>query len=108
MRTVKGLRMEEARTNARPVAFRSLPLFVRIATMLAWFMAWVLFAELVIDRHGLDAFLPLYRVGDFCPYDLLVLVLLAWSWWRMHRPPAGRAASIAARSTNPSEGGAER
>jgi len=47
--------------------FRSLPLAVRLATMLAFFLAWVLFAELIIDRHGLDTYLPFYRVGNFLP-----------------------------------------
>ena len=67
------------------ISFRRLPLVARVATMLTLFMAWVLFAELVIDRHGLDAYLPLYRVGDLCVYDLLVIALLAISWIRLHR-----------------------
>ncbi len=66
------------------VRFRSLPLVVRVATMLTYFVAWVGFAEVVIDRHGLDAYLPLYRVGDFCTYDAAVLLILAVSWWRLH------------------------
>ena len=64
------------------IRFRSLPLAVRLATMLAFFVAWILFAELIIDRHGLDAYLPYYRVGNFCPYDVAVLLILAFSWWR--------------------------
>ena len=67
------------------VAFRSLPLVVRFATFLSFFLAWVLFAELVIDRHGLDAYLPYYRVGELCPYDLAVVLLLAAGWWRAQR-----------------------
>jgi hypothetical protein len=67
------------------IRFRSLPLSVRLATMLAYFLAWVLFAELVIDRYGLDAYLPFYRVGDVCPYELVVLALLGFAWWRAHR-----------------------
>jgi len=66
------------------IRFRSLPLAVRLATMLAYFLAWVLFAELIIDRHGLDAYLPFYRVGNFCPYDVVVLLVLAFGWWRTH------------------------
>ena len=68
-----------------PIPFRRLPLVVRLSTMLTLFLAWVLFAELVIDRHGLDAYLPLYRVGNLCVYDLLVIALLAISWFRLHR-----------------------
>ena len=69
------------------VPFRSMPLAVRIATVLALFLAWVLFAELVIDRHGLDEYLPLYRVGNLCPWDIAVVALLALFWWRQHRKP---------------------
>ena len=67
-----------------PLRFRSLPLLVRLTTMLSLFMAWLLVAELVIDRHGLDEYLPLYRVGNFCTYDAAVLLVLALVWWREH------------------------
>ncbi len=67
------------------IRFRSLPLAVRISTLATWFLAWVLFAELVIDRHGLDAFLPYYRVGNFCPYDIAVIVALGIAWLRLNR-----------------------
>ena len=70
---------------AEKISFKSLPLLVRLTTMLSLFLAWLLFAELVIDRHGLDAYLPLYRVGNVCPYELAVLLLLAASWWRLHQ-----------------------
>jgi len=67
------------------IRFRDLPLAVRLATMLVFFMAWVGFAELVIDRQGLDRHLPFYRIGDLCPYDLAVLAILGFAWWRAHR-----------------------
>ena len=67
------------------IAFRSLPLIVRLTTMATLFMAWILFAELVIDRHGLDRFLPWYRVGNLCVWDLAVVALLALTWWRLQR-----------------------
>lgn len=66
-------------------AFKTLPFIERLATFLTFFFAWVLFAELVIDRHGLDAYLPFYRVGNLCPWDLAVVALLALGWWRLHR-----------------------
>jgi hypothetical protein len=68
-----------------PVSFRSLPLIVRLATMTTFFLAWVLFAEIVIDRHGLDRFLPFYRVGNLCPYDIAVVAALLLAWWRLNR-----------------------
>ena len=65
--------------------FRNLPLAVKLATCLSFFMTWVLLAEFVIDRYGFDRFLPLYRVGDVCPYELLVLAAIALFWRAAHR-----------------------
>ena len=67
------------------IRFGSLPLVVRISTLATWFLAWLLFAELVIDRHGLDSWLPYYRVGNFCPYDIAVIVALVIAWLRLNR-----------------------
>jgi hypothetical protein len=60
--------------------FASLPFIVQFATMLSLFVAWVCFEEFVIDRHGIDEYLPYYRVGNFCPYDIAAIVLLAVLW----------------------------
>jgi hypothetical protein len=73
----------------KTIAFTSLPLFVRLSALATWFMAWLLFAELVIDRHGLDTWLPYYRVGNFCPYDVAVIVALGIAWFRLNRPDPG-------------------
>jgi hypothetical protein len=65
--------------------FRTLPLSVRLATAATPFIAWVLFAEFAIDRHGLDRFLPYYRVGNICVYDVIVAALIGWFWVAQHR-----------------------
>jgi hypothetical protein len=67
------------------IQFHHLPLAVRVSTALSMFMAWVLFAEMVIDRHGLDRHLPFYRVGNLCVYDLLVALLIVTTWIWAHR-----------------------
>ena len=67
------------------IAFKSLPLIVRLSTVGNVFIAWVLIAEFVIDRYGLDAYLPLYRVGDVCVYELAVIAGCVALWWRLHR-----------------------
>ena len=67
------------------VAFKTLPFIVRLATLATFFNSWVLFEELVIDRQGLDRFLPLYRYGELCLWDLTVAVLLVLAWWRLHK-----------------------
>ena len=75
------------------IRFRSLPLVVRISALATWFLAWLLFAELAIDRLGLDSWLPYYRVGNFCPYDIAVIVALALWWIRLSRKDPGPASA---------------
>jgi hypothetical protein len=67
------------------VTFAARPGLVQFTTLATIFFGWVLVAEFVIDRHGLDRFLPLYRVGNLCPYDLAVLLLLAATWALLRR-----------------------
>ncbi len=69
----------------QPVPFAALPFVARLTSMASLFIGWVLFAELVIDRLGLDRFLPFYRVGRLCPYDLLALMLIGLLWRRLQR-----------------------
>ena len=52
------------------------PLVVKIAVFITFFNAWVLFEELVIDRHGLWRYLPFYKVGLFCVWDVLALAVI--------------------------------
>jgi hypothetical protein len=68
-----------------PVAFRRLPFLTRFATMLSFFIAWVAFAEFVIDREGWDKHLPFYRYGSICVYEVAVIGLLAVLWIFLHR-----------------------
>lgn len=67
------------------IAFAALPRLVQFTSLATIFIGWVLIAEFVIDRHGLDRFLPLYRVGNLCPYDLAVLLLLSATWALLRR-----------------------
>ena len=67
------------------IAFAALPGLVQFTCLATIFIGWVLFAELIIDRHGYDRFLPLYRVGKICPYDLAVLLTLAMTWALLRR-----------------------
>ena len=65
-----------------------LPLIVKIAVVLTFFNSWVLFEETVVDRHGLWRYMPFYKVGLFCVWDVLALliivpgVLFAFRKWR--------------------------
>ena len=60
-----------------------LPWIVRIAVALSFFNSWVLFEETIVDRHGLWRYMPFYKVGLFCAWDLAALdnlVLLEERW----------------------------
>lgn len=67
------------------IHFRQLNLVSRVMICASMFMAWVLFAELVVDRYGFHEYLPFYRFADICPYELVVLALIAWYWIAAHR-----------------------
>ena len=67
------------------IDFKSLPLIVRLGAVANLFIGWVLFAEFVIDRYGIDRFLPLYRVADLCVYDLAAIGGCVFAWRRLNR-----------------------
>ena len=80
------------------VPFKDLPLLVKAAVFASFFSAWVLFEELVIDRHGLWRFLPFYKVGLFCIRDVLALVVIGGGLlWVSLRPRSERARCAARR-----------
>jgi hypothetical protein len=67
------------------IRFAHLPFLTKFSSVLTLFLSWVAFAELIIDRHHLDHFLPFYRVGNLCPYDLVVIAALVGVWFMLHR-----------------------
>ena len=71
------------------IHFRQLPIVTRIAVCISLFSAWVLFAEFVIDRYGWHQYLPFYRFGDLCPYEIVVVLLILAYWIRAHRYESG-------------------
>lgn len=84
------------------VTFAALPVLVQFTSLATLFVGWVLFAEMIIDRHGYDRFLPLYRVGNLCLYDVAVLSLLVIVWFILlsRRPMRGCGASAGTSPTN--------
>lgn len=55
---------------------------VRFAVWLTFFNTWVLFEETVIDRHGLWEYMPYYRVGKLCAWDIGAMFLIGYFvWW---------------------------
>jgi len=71
-----------------------LPLIVKIAVALTFFNSWVMFEEFVIDRWGLWQYLPLYKVGVFCAWDALaMLVIIPTVWYAFRKWRVSRAAA---------------
>ena len=52
-----------------------LRLIVKIAIAMTAINTWILFEEIVVDRHGLWRYMPYYRVGLFCVWDAAVLAI---------------------------------
>jgi hypothetical protein len=52
------------------------PLIVKIVIAMTFVNSWVIFEELVVDRHGLWRYMPFYRVGLFCTWDVLALAVI--------------------------------
>ena len=73
------------------IAFHQLPLWVRLAAALTVFNTWVLIAEFVIDRYGLDEYLPFYRYGDICLWDIAIIIGLVIAFIRASRDPDAAA-----------------
>lgn len=70
---------------ARPDGARLVP----FAIWLTFFNTWVLFEETIVDRHGLWQYMPYYRVGRLCAWDIGAMILLGWIVWRLFRRIAG-------------------
>jgi len=67
------------------LAFKQLPLGVKIAIWLVFNNAWWSIEEFVIDRRGLWRYMPYYRVANPCVWDLAVGLIIAVAIWRVSR-----------------------
>lgn len=74
------------------LTFRQLPWVVRIAVGVAFLNLWVNIEGLVIDRYGIWKYMPYYKVGDACVWDLTVTIIIAFAIWRASRQSEGRTA----------------
>ena len=62
--------------------FKQLPLVIKIAVGVVFCNAWWSIEEFVIDRHGLWKYMPYYKVGDACVWDLAVATIITVAiWW---------------------------
>jgi hypothetical protein len=65
--------------------FKQLPMTAKVAIGLAFNNAWWSIEEFVIDRHGVWRYMPYYRVGDPCVWDLSVAILTVGGLWWLSR-----------------------
>lgn len=64
------------------LAFKQLPLGVKIAVWFVFNNAWWSIEEFVIDRKGLWRYMPYYQVADACVWDFTVAIVVALAiWW---------------------------
>jgi len=69
----------------RTVSFRELPMVVKVATGVAFFTLWMCLEEFVIDRSGFWRYMPYYKKGDACVWDLAVFLLIVTGLWGLSR-----------------------
>jgi hypothetical protein len=55
-----------------------LPFLVRLAVALTLLNSWVQFEEVVVDRLGWWRYMPCYRVGRFCEWDVAAILVIAF------------------------------
>jgi len=70
------------KVNAPAAERAPLPAIVRWAIVVTFFNTWVLFEETIIDRYGWWEYLPYYRYGKLCAWDIGALALITWLVWR--------------------------
>ena len=75
----------EEDTQMGTLSFGQLPMIAKVAIGIAFYDAWWSIEEFVIDRYGLWRYMPYYRVGDPCVWDLAVALLIAVGLWRLAR-----------------------
>ena len=86
----------EEDTQMGTLSFGQLPMIAKVAVGIAFYDAWWSIEEFVIDRYGLWRYMPYYRVGDPCVWDLAVALLIAVGLWRLARQ-RGETASVTQR-----------
>jgi len=64
-------------------SFKQLPMIAKVGVGIAFYDAWWGIEEFLIDRHGLWRYMPYYRVGDPCVWDLAVGLLIIVGLWRL-------------------------
>lgn len=62
------------------------PWLARLAIGLTLLNSWILFEEVIVDRTGLWKYMPHYRVGDACVWDLgATIAIVLFVVWQSRR-----------------------
>jgi hypothetical protein len=72
----------EPSMTAPETASMKMPSIVKFAVWLTFLNTWVMFEEFIVDREGLWRYMPFYRVGKFCPWDVAAMVIFGFIVWR--------------------------
>jgi len=72
------------------LSFRELPLTAKIAIGIAFNNAWWSIEEFVIDRSNVWRYMPDYRVGKVCIWDVSVALLTVIGLWWLSKPRGPR------------------
>ncbi|HEV2111404.1 MAG TPA: hypothetical protein VGT99_08625 [Gammaproteobacteria bacterium] len=67
------------------LTFAEMPRIAQISVGLTWLAVWVLFEELVVDREGLWRYMPFYKVGDYCVWDLSATIVICTTLFLLDR-----------------------
>lgn len=70
------------------LAFRQLPLTVKVAVGLVFNMSWWSIEKLVVEPLGLWKYMPYYRISGPCFWDLAVALISVFWLWRLSRSGA--------------------
>ena len=60
---------------------KKVPFVLQLGFVLTLFNSWVLFEETVVDRLGWWQYMPCYRVGHFCEWDMAAIVVIVALWF---------------------------
>lgn len=68
------------------IHFRSLPALAKFGIGAGILFLWTVFEHEVIERFGIDQYMPFYRVGGICAWDILAMATIYATFLYLSRP----------------------
>ena len=72
----------------KTVPFGSLPTLAKFGIGAGIFFVWTAFEQQVIERFGIYHYMPFYRVGSVCVWDILAMITIYGSFVYLSRRSA--------------------